>query len=148
MTYSAHFHLQARQGAFSEAARTDDELARLFERLTEAKGIKHNPSLHIVERPRFGPAEVPDHGLKLDVDVAAGIGALAYFGPDFSAPSMSLSEPEIPHAPVLYRDRGIGEPFPANAVIPLEKVREAVLEFRRSGGRRPTCVEWQEADEW
>ncbi|MCP2256372.1 Immunity protein Imm1 [Streptoalloteichus tenebrarius] len=146
--YSAHFHLQARRGGFSEAARTDEQLSHLFERLLEAGGVLDNPTLYVVERPRFGVAGVPDHGLKFDFDVAAGVGALGYFGPDFDVPSMSLSAPPIVGAPVLYQDRHSALEFPASAAIPLPKVREAVLEFRRSGGRRPMCVAWQPADGW
>lgn len=32
--------------------------------------------------------------------------------------------------------------FPPDAVIPLEQVRDALLEFQRTGSR-PTCVQWQ-----
>ncbi|MCP2256369.1 Immunity protein Imm1 [Streptoalloteichus tenebrarius] len=148
--YTAHIFAQACNGDIEGDARSDDHLGRLFDQILEAEvhGFWHNPSVYIVERPRFGVAEVPDHGLKFDLDVTAGVGALGYFGPDFDAPSMSLSTPPIPGAPVLYQDRHSALEFPANAAIPLAKVREAVLEFRRSGGRRPTCVEWQPADGW
>ncbi|WP_073484586.1 Imm1 family immunity protein [Streptoalloteichus hindustanus] len=106
----------------------------------------HNPSSYVVERPTYGPAEVPDHAIELDVDVAAELGALAYAGPEpEGGPWISLSDSPHPEAE-LYQDLGSGYRFPADAVIPLGLVREAVLEFRRSGGRRPTCVEWQPAD--
>ncbi|MFB9432883.1 Imm1 family immunity protein [Streptoalloteichus tenebrarius] len=46
----------------------------------------------------------------------------------------------------LYQDLGTGLLFPANAAITLDQLRAAVHEFHESGGHRPTCVEWQEAD--
>ncbi|MGC0208400.1 Imm1 family immunity protein [Streptomyces levis] len=38
--------------------------------------------------------------------------------------------------------------FSSRSEISLPLVREAVKEFRSSGGRRPTCVQWQEPEFW
>ncbi|WP_353962457.1 Imm1 family immunity protein [Streptomyces sp. NBC_01221] len=38
--------------------------------------------------------------------------------------------------------------FPATAEIPLALVRQAAKEFLSSGGRRPTCTQWQEPEIW
>ncbi|MEU7481715.1 Imm1 family immunity protein [Lentzea sp. NPDC042327] len=45
----------------------------------------------------------------------------------------------------LYVDVDTRTRFPADALIPLAKLREALLELAETG-QRPTCVHWQESD--
>ncbi|KOV83459.1 Imm1 family immunity protein [Nocardia sp. NRRL S-836] len=45
----------------------------------------------------------------------------------------------------LYIDFDTRTEFPADAVLPLDKVREALLEFMATE-QRPTCVAWQDSE--
>ncbi|MEU4801709.1 Imm1 family immunity protein [Actinosynnema sp. NPDC023587] len=44
----------------------------------------------------------------------------------------------------MFVDRVTERTFHADAVLPFNRVREALHEFRRTG-ERPTCVDWQPA---
>ncbi|MDX8051246.1 Imm1 family immunity protein [Lentzea sp. BCCO 10_0798] len=56
-------------------------------------------------------------------------------------PAPQVAEGDI----TLYVDVDTRTRFPADAAIPLEKLREALQEFAETG-KRPTCVDWQESD--
>ncbi|SHG77471.1 Imm1 family immunity protein [Streptoalloteichus hindustanus] len=148
MSYTLEFGLQAKTDRGSFTARTVEEVDAALDRVIAAAvdyGYRHNPTAFVVERPVFGPAEIPDHGLKFDVDPDQRVAALVWVGPGFDQPWMTLSNTPLPKVD-LYRDLGIGLRFPANAAITLDQLRAAVHEFHESGGHRPTCVQWQEAD--
>ncbi|MCP2258744.1 Immunity protein Imm1 [Streptoalloteichus tenebrarius] len=149
MTYTLEFGLQAEADDATITARTAEEVDAALDRVVAAAGTyDHNPTVHVVERPTFGPAEIPDHGLKIDIAHGAEVAALAYFGPGGGGPSMTLSTPPLANSRSLYRDIDSATPFPANAAITLDQLRAAVHEFHESGGLRPTCVDWQPADGW
>lgn len=129
-------------------ARTDAEVAELVREFVE------NPPRPVCEvylwdrpcrsfREEDGPA-FPDAGrLRVSIDVSRGWGALNYFYPDDpDGLADSLNPDTDENTPVLPFDTD-GIDFPRSASLPLETVREAVIEFCRTGVR-PTCVQWQE----
>ncbi|SHG02393.1 Immunity protein Imm1 [Streptoalloteichus hindustanus] len=143
--YTLEIYLQSEvEDALPMFARTREEVDSAVDRLTAAAaGFNHNPAMHVAERPKWD--DMPDHELRLDIDPEAGMAALRYFGPDDPAGQVTLGEPSSAR---LYRDIDSATEFPTNAAITLDHLRAAVHEFRESGGRRPRCVEWQEADGW
>ncbi|MCP2256604.1 Immunity protein Imm1 [Streptoalloteichus tenebrarius] len=147
MNYTLEIYLQSEvEDALPMVARTREEVDSAVDRLiAAAAGFNHNPAMHVAEGPKWN--DMPDHGLRLDIDPRARMAALRYYGPDDEGAQVSLSEPAPAHAPQLYRDIDSATPFPANAAITLDQFRAAVHEFRESGGLRPTCVRWQPADE-
>ncbi|MDG4834093.1 Imm1 family immunity protein [Solwaraspora sp. WMMD1047] len=127
------------------------EVDRAFDRiLAAAPRLLHNPTAFIRERPRTGPAGVPDHGLKLDVCPAHGVGAMSYYGdPDTSGqPGPWITRGPGPSPVVLRRDIDSATPYPADAAVTLDDIRRALHEFLTTGGRRPTAVDWQQATTW
>jgi hypothetical protein len=78
----------------------------------------HPPQIIARERPRVGPADMPDTLIKIDV---------------------------APGVPTLYIDKDTRTPFPADAAIPIDQILAALEEFRQTGDR-PTCVSWQESE--
>ncbi len=123
---------------------TDDGMGDTIVSGAESSG------LFVRELPRFGPAGVPEHGLKLAVDQTAGYGALAYLGEfeENSGTWVTASETAPADGPTLYLDFDNATEFPPNSLVPLDVWRRALHEFLASGGNRPVCVGWQHADVW
>ncbi|MGO1056550.1 Imm1 family immunity protein [Crossiella sp. CA198] len=151
MTWTASFEVQTADGLEEITATSPSEIDGALARLLKADYV-HIPTVHIVERPTFGPAEMPDHGLKIDFCVPRQLGALAYFGEVPEDPEgwayMSLATEPVTDPPELYRDLGGPVAFPANAVIPFDAVERAVIRFWELGGQRPDSVAWQPAESW
>lgn len=131
-----------------ECVRTASELDRVLAYLVD-HAQPHPTQIAARELPRFGVLEIPDRMFKLDVD--KGFAALHYVGPDPTGDTDQFGfwvtraiEP-ADDAPTLYVDKDNKTQFPRDAVILLEQVRDALLEFQRTGSR-PTCVQWQVAD--
>ncbi|QIZ36588.1 Imm1 family immunity protein [Saccharopolyspora sp. ASAGF58] len=93
-----------------------------------------------------GPA-FPTGRLRVSTSPTTGWGALNYV--DRDRPDGDLVDSYNPDAGpdtlVLPLDTD-GIDFPASASLPLERVREAIAEYCRTGAR-PTCVQWQPG-EW
>ncbi|SHH03593.1 Imm1 family immunity protein [Streptoalloteichus hindustanus] len=148
MTYTVRFGLQAKADRGPIIARTREEIDAALDRIIAvAPAFNHNPSAIVVERPLFGPLQLPDHGIKIDIDPTCGVAAIAYVGPDFDGSWVTKSDQSRSEA-ILQRDIASETPFPADAAITLALLRAAVHEFHQTGGRRPTCVGWQSADGW
>lgn len=150
MTYSAEFSLQADLDNGLIVVADDDQLDAAVDRMLNAGRLYHAPTVFVRERPRFGPAEIPDHGLKLAFDPASDYGALAYFGAvDGQGGSWVTKSETVPAAgPTLYRDFDSATAFPPDALVPLSIWRSALHEFLATGGARPTSVAWQPVDSW
>ncbi|MBB5156413.1 Imm1 family immunity protein [Saccharopolyspora phatthalungensis] len=130
-------------------ARTADEITELSRVIVE-QPPEPVCEVYVWDRPclsfrdEAGPA-FPDSGrLRVSADPTIGWGALNYEGPDADL-SDSYNPNTREHCPVLPLDTD-GVDFPRSASLPLEKVREAVTEYCRTGAR-PTCVQWQPG-EW
>ncbi|WP_143261336.1 Imm1 family immunity protein [Allokutzneria sp. NRRL B-24872] len=87
--------------------------------------------------------------VQIDVDHEREVGALHYVGPREEEDGAEVGtwvtkgKAREEGAPPLYVDRAAKREFPPNAGVPLDKLREALAEFR-STGRRPRCVDWQD----
>jgi len=106
--------------------------------------------MFVRERPRFGPANVPDHGLELAVDMAAGYGTLAYFG-EFDGQGgtwVTASGAAPSDGPTLYLDVDNATAFPPDSLVSLDVWRRAMHEFLAGGGDRPVSVGWQQPEAW
>ncbi|MFF4748002.1 Imm1 family immunity protein [Streptomyces sp. NPDC001268] len=57
---------------------------------------------------------------------------------------VSVGKPELGRGPVYYTCVDSVRDFPLSSEIPIDKVRQAVKEFVTSGGKRPSCVEWDD----
>jgi Immunity protein Imm1 len=77
-------------------------------------------------------------------DPAGHVGVLRYSGREWSEGVYSTcgngQSPAVGDEGKLWYD---DSPFPPDAEIPLDEVREAVREFLATGGARPRCVTWQ-----
>jgi hypothetical protein len=83
------------------------------------------------------PEGLPDHELLLAVDRFDRVGALRHSQAD-TATAMGVPST---HDEVVYYYMGNLLEFPAGSDLPLETIREAVVEFLRTGSR-PTMVDW------
>lgn len=107
------------------------------------------------DRPTIGPLHLPDHQIKFAADPVAGVAALYAMGsPSFvdradvtdrSPHRAWVSQGACDGEVILWLDSDAGIRFPSDAVISLDKLREALHEFMRTG-QRPTCLGWQEID--
>jgi hypothetical protein len=150
VAYSVEISLRGERDRGPLVAGTSGELDEAIDRILTAGQLYHPPTMFVRERPRFGPAGVPGHGLKLGVDQAAGYGALAYLGEfdEISGTWITASETAPADGPTLYLDFDNATEFPPNSLVPLDMWRLALHEFLTSGGNRPICVGWQPADTW
>lgn len=148
------YFTETRQADDPVTVRSEQELERALEEVLAYKQ-PHPTPVCAQGRPTFGPLNLPDHQLKFDVDAEAGVGAIHAFGsPDFHGDEaagafysrVSRRTPADDVSPAaLYIDFDTRTRFPPDAAIPLALLRQALLEFMKTG-RRPTCVEWQESD--
>jgi hypothetical protein len=149
--FSIEFGLQAGSDRGPIVARSAEEVDGAFDRILAADPLLHNPTAFIRERPRIGPAGIPDHGLKLDLRPEHGVGAMSYFGgPEdgHAGPWVTRAADPVPSAAMLRRDIDSATLYPADAAVPIEDIRRALHEFLTTGGRRPTAVAWQPSDSW
>ncbi|SFT84806.1 Immunity protein Imm1 [Actinopolyspora lacussalsi subsp. righensis] len=88
----------------------------------------------------------PDHDVTLAVDPTSGYGAMRWTGmiDNVLVPFVTYNPNTEPNIDLL-RDGGTPHFFPHSAVLPVDDVRMALLEFARTG-QRPECVSWQEFD--
>ncbi|GAA0518375.1 hypothetical protein GCM10011581_22780 [Saccharopolyspora subtropica] len=133
-------------------ARTPDEIRDLVEAIVSEKPRQFS-QVYVWDRPcrqsKDGTInEFPDHRLRVTTYSQDGWGAVNWMHP--GAPDGALADSRNPDAtedtPPLLSDPEGDLWFPASASLPLEKVREAVAEYCRTGAR-PTCVQWQPG-EW
>ncbi|WP_399341917.1 Imm1 family immunity protein [Umezawaea sp. Da 62-37] len=99
---------------------------------------------------------IPDRMFELDVSRRRDVGALLYRGPDENLPAggdpmanlgswTTRADVLAEGCGLLFIDEAIRTEFPADAMVPLDIVRQALLEFRVTG-TRPTCMTWQKSD--
>ncbi|MEV5754954.1 Imm1 family immunity protein [Actinoallomurus sp. NPDC052308] len=77
-------------------------------------------------------------------DPAGDVGVLRYSGREWRDGVYSTSQhgpsPAVGDEGKLWYD---DSPFPADAELPIDTIREAVREFMTTGGARPQCITWQ-----
>ncbi|GAA2697468.1 Imm1 family immunity protein [Actinoplanes palleronii] len=107
----------------------------------------HNlAQLHSLNRPLLPAYGDPDHELLVGVDSVLGFGALAWMDADGN--QVTLGSGEGLAQAEMYFIMGHRREFPEKSSVPLDLIRQAVKEFLLSGGKRPTCVEWQKLEYW
>ncbi|GAA4604366.1 Imm1 family immunity protein [Actinoallomurus liliacearum] len=79
-----------------------------------------------------------DVGIRADPE-AGHVGVLRYSGREWRDGVYSTGEPSETGDELWYDD----SPFPPDAEIEIDQVRQAVREFLATGGARPQCVTWQ-----
>ncbi len=141
---------------------TVDSEAALDDVLTDilANPQPHPTVVYAQNRPTVGPAELPDHQLKFDLDTQHHVAAVHLFGPTDFLPDEAMSGAEdtaawialprqtdtrVPNRVTLYIDKDTRTAFPKEAALPLNLLRELLHEFMRTG-KHPTCVDWQQTD--
>lgn len=144
-----------------EPVTVDDHIA-LDDVMTDilANPQPHATVVYAKDLPTIGPAELPNHQLKFDLDTQHHVAAVHLFGPKDFRPTEATSDAEdttawialprqadtrIPGGVTLYIDRDTRTEFPQEATLPLDLLRELLHEFMRTG-KRPTCVDWQQTD--
>jgi hypothetical protein len=103
----------------------------------------HNMAqLHSLERPLL-PSGYPDHELLVGADRELPVGVLAFM--DAESGNVVTLGSTAGRGMVYYCITGEGTEFPDRSEVPIDLIRQAVKEFLVSGGKRPTCVQWQVA---
>ncbi|MET9053364.1 Imm1 family immunity protein [Streptomyces bacillaris] len=100
--------------------------------------------VHSLERETL-PSGYPDHELMVGVDKDLQVGILSFM--DASGNFVTLGTLEGRNDPTYYIQGHMTE-FQARSEIPIDLVRQAAREFVSSGGKRPTCIEWQPLTSW
>lgn len=155
MTYTLDvwFFPENRSARMPQAVSSHSDLDALLARLVEREQ-PHPAQIVARERPTVGPRNQPDTLIKLAVAGTGKVGALLFVSPEsWAEPAegdtstgiyVTRAETAAPDAPTLFIDKATGTPFPADAVLPVERIHEALEEFRQTG-ERPSCVDWQES---
>jgi hypothetical protein len=120
--------------------RTREDIASFVKNLLAA-GWEHTAAS--VYAVADGSSTPPDHEMLVGVNGDTGVGAVRYAG---NGDWYSHGDRTNPDG-VIFAYFGTGHEFPADAEVPLDLVREAMWELMTMGGRRPSCVAWQE-DAW
>ncbi|PKW14143.1 Imm1 family immunity protein [Saccharopolyspora spinosa] len=134
-------------------ARTADEITELTRVIVE-QPPEPVCEVYVWDRPcrsfreEDGPAFPGTGRLRVTSNPASGWAALNYMHPGSPDGALvdSLNPDFTEDTPALLFDPEGDLWFPASASLPLEKVREAVAEYCRTGAR-PMCVQWQPG-EW
>ncbi|MFI6030716.1 Imm1 family immunity protein [Amycolatopsis magusensis] len=82
------------------------------------------------------------HGQELSIGIDGDRGVVRYSGPDAFEGTYSKGDGPGDGDPLTYFYMGSDTPFPPNAEIPLDRVRNAAIEFLNNG-ERPRTLEWQ-----
>jgi hypothetical protein len=140
------YHVQAQyrpqHGDDPEILATPEDVDVLVDRLLGEDFDHTIAALYLVERPLL-PAGVPDHEMYLAVDPQLKVGALMFMDETGNWASLGSTEGRTE---IHYALMGNDTQFPPYSDIPLDEVRRAGKEFLETGGRRPSCVSWQEID--
>ncbi|GGM70339.1 hypothetical protein GCM10012275_45910 [Longimycelium tulufanense] len=139
MPYTIEAYYANPQGADSVLLSAAEELDGLVDDLAAAGPEDRDALLYLAG------VEVPARELRVEVDGQASVGALSFTEDTGSTATwFSHSGHGGGGLTTLYADRVSRMPFPPDALLPLDTVRQALREFRRTG-QRPTCVDWQPA---
>ncbi|MER5501861.1 MULTISPECIES: Imm1 family immunity protein [unclassified Streptomyces] len=138
----AYFH--ERHADEPLVVRTSEDVDVLIDALATGPEFENLAVLHSSEREIL-PSGFPDHEFMVGVDGERQVGVLSFVD---EKNYVSLGSSGSGRGEVAYFVVENPTEFPATAEIPLALVRQAVKEFLSSGGRRPTCVQWQEPEIW
>ncbi|MBA8823647.1 hypothetical protein FHX42_000976 [Saccharopolyspora lacisalsi] len=127
-------------------AHGDDDKTALVDRLLRPEEPGRAGHLYTWDRP-YEDDETPGPYQQMRVVTAEDLGVINYSEEteEGELSSWHTHNPEpAPQAPVLRFDAGSALTFPRDSVVPLERLRPALLEFARTG-LCPDSVPWQQA---
>ncbi|MGA5408747.1 Imm1 family immunity protein [Streptomyces lavendulocolor] len=126
---------------------TEADVDDMFDTLLEDD--LHGVQLFSLTRPNL-PAGWPDHELIAGVRRDRKAGVLSSLDADCDPVGhvVSVGNMELGRGPVNYTVGDSVHDFPLFSEISIEAVRQGVKEFVVSGGKRPTCVEWDDPGVW
>ena len=124
---------------------TSEDVEALIDALLTGPSYHNLAQLHSLERPLL-PSGYPDHELLVGADRDLPVGVLAFMDAE-SGNVVTLGSSEG-RREVPYLIMGQVTEFPDHSEVPIELVRQAVKEFLASGGKRPSCVQWQVPEVW
>ncbi|WP_176740295.1 Imm1 family immunity protein [Streptomyces sp. Ncost-T10-10d] len=124
--------------------RTPEDVDALIDALATGPEFENLAILHSSERELL-PSGFPDHEFMVGADGKRQVGVLSFMD---EKNFVSLGSSGSNGGEVAYFVAGNPTEFPSAAEIPLALVCQAAKEFLSSGGRRPTCVQWQEPEIW
>ncbi|MFI0468400.1 Imm1 family immunity protein [Saccharopolyspora sp. 5N102] len=101
---------------------------------------------YVWDRPHdMSTDDRPGHQLRVNVDESAAWGAINFVAEGEGGGAWDTHNPEPPaDVPTVWFDATTPTPFERSAVLPIDSIRDAVVEFCRTG-RRPVCLQWQGA---
>lgn len=123
--------------------RTEADIDQLVDDLLAESFDHTQAALYLAERP-LTEQGYPDHDFRVGINAERKVGGLKFAGPvDGSAGVWYAAGEQSQHSEVSYEYAGHPEEFPLDSELSLDQIRDAVKEFLRSGGERPTSVEWR-----
>lgn len=124
---------------------TSEDVEALIDALLTGPSYHNLAQLHSLDRPLL-PSGYPDHELLVGVNRDLPVGVLAFMDAE-SGNVVTLGSSEV-RGEVPYLIMGQLTEFPDHSEVPIELVRQAVKEFLPTGGKRPSCVQWQVPKVW
>ncbi|MEV0912663.1 Imm1 family immunity protein [Streptomyces hokutonensis] len=115
-----------------------ESIDALIDALMAGPPTHNTAQLFSLDRPLL-PSGYPDHLLVVGVDKDAEIGMLSLLDDGNFVPRGSVDR-----GVVLYHLLGHPREFMAGSEISIDLIRQSLKEFLSSGGKRSTCIEWQE----
>lgn len=122
---------------------SEEDVDALIEDLLTGPAYHNMAELHSLDRPLL-PSGFPDHELLVGVDAQLQVGVLEFMD---DGNFVTLGPPSD-RGEVSYYIAGNPTEFPNRSEVSIDLIRRAVKEFLTSGGKRPTCVEWQVPEYW
>ncbi|MFE5243207.1 MULTISPECIES: Imm1 family immunity protein [unclassified Streptomyces] len=138
--FRVHAYYSVQHADEPMAVRSPEGVDSLIDALSSGKGMGIMAVLHSQQR-KLLPSGFPDHEFLVGADGGRKVGVVSFID---VKNYLSIDSTNTFGGEVVYHVADNPREFPATAEIPLALVREAVKEFLLSGGRRPTCIEWQE----
>jgi hypothetical protein len=127
------------QGREPAVFSTPEEIDALIDELLTGPENENMATMYSLARPLL-PSGYPDHQLLVGADRELQVGLVGYM--DVDGNRVTVGPPDGRTEVVYWCTQEITE-FPGPSEIPIELVRQAAKEFLTSGGKRPTCVQWQ-----
>lgn len=145
MTHRLEARYRREHGKDPVILSTSEDVDALIEALLTGPPYHNLAQLHSLERPLLTAGD-PDHELLVGVDRDLPVGVLAFMDAE-SGNLVTLGSLEG-RGEVSYLIMAQSTEFPDRSEIPIDLVRQAVNEFLVSGGKRPSCVQWQVPEIW
>ncbi|GHA50731.1 hypothetical protein GCM10010329_85910 [Streptomyces spiroverticillatus] len=118
---------------------SSEEVDKVIDDLLTGPEDQNLAELYSLKRDLL-PSGFPDHSFMIGVDRGRSVGLVSFS--DSGGSFVTVGEPGG-NPEFGYLMAGHHTEFEIDSEIPLALVREASRQFLATGGRRPTCVEWQ-----